>query len=482
AGLKVLWSETLGLQNVAETDDFFALGGHSLNAVRMFGQIRRRFGVTLPLATLFEAPTLGALADRVSRECDQARSVDAPSITSLAPEEQPSLVRISQGQAGVAPFFVVHGAGGNVLTFRALAGFLDPRIPFWGLRARGSDGGLQVDRTIEEMAERYLSEIRAVYPTGPYRFGGYSGGGLVAFEMARLLRSQGEEAERVVLFDTLAADAANRQVGVLQKIWSARRWDIRFAMGFIGRQRQARVRMAARGKIESCLRAGERIPEELIGYRLNHAFVEAQRGYRPQPYEGNVTLFRARRAGGAFPTGWSNDRVGRARAGGYRGGRMRMRPLVNDDGTGNRQDRRAIEPSFAWWRLRAANRIGRHSSKRDRGRIGEKLLILGQIPHHLPWVRTGPKALWGRISLCVSTMTVLPIGSGAANWEDWGRTRPRAEFMIRKDSGGYLSGVVTSKVGAPYFGIRQCSGPGIGLQPSAPPPLVKGGGSVARCA
>ena len=57
-----VWRELLGVEEIGTEDDFFALGGHSLAAVRLFARIRKQYAVDLPLATLFQAPTLGALA------------------------------------------------------------------------------------------------------------------------------------------------------------------------------------------------------------------------------------------------------------------------------------------------------------------------------------------------------------------------------------------------------------------------------------
>ena len=61
------WRELLGVDESAAQDDFFALGGHSLAAIRLFARIRKQFAVDLPLATLFETPTLAALAALVAQ-------------------------------------------------------------------------------------------------------------------------------------------------------------------------------------------------------------------------------------------------------------------------------------------------------------------------------------------------------------------------------------------------------------------------------
>jgi thioesterase domain-containing protein len=100
------------------------------------------------------------------------------------------------------PFFIVHGAGGNVLNLQGLARQLDADRPVWGLQAHGVNGRDEPDPTIEAMATRYLGALRHVQPRGPYLFGGYSGGGIVALEMSRQLAALGERVDLAVLFDT----------------------------------------------------------------------------------------------------------------------------------------------------------------------------------------------------------------------------------------------------------------------------------------
>src|SRR5262249_11903943 len=153
-------------------DNFFELGGHSLLALRLFTRIKAITGKELPLAILFEAPSVSKLAAVLDREGW------SPSWSSLV-AIQPSGSR--------PPFFFVHGHGGNVVRFRDLAHHLGPDQPFFGLQAVGLDGKQPAYTRMEEIAAHYLREIRAVQPAGPYYVGGFCFGGLVAFEMAQQL-------------------------------------------------------------------------------------------------------------------------------------------------------------------------------------------------------------------------------------------------------------------------------------------------------
>src|SRR6185295_7366109 len=184
--LAEIWQEVLGLERVGAHDNFFELGGHSLLAVLLMARIEKRFGKSLSLATLFAAPTVESLAALLSRS-DGHQQGRSP------------LVAI-QPQGDRPPFFCVHPVGGNVLCYLDLARHLPPDQPFYALQSP-EPGGDQ-PASIEEMAALYLSELRRIQPEGPYRLGGWSMGGLIAFEMARQLESAGQELDLVVLIDT----------------------------------------------------------------------------------------------------------------------------------------------------------------------------------------------------------------------------------------------------------------------------------------
>jgi acyl transferase domain-containing protein/thioesterase domain-containing protein/acyl carrier protein len=299
AWLEDVWCDLLGLETARAEDDFFALGGHSLNAVRMFGQIRKKYSVDLPLATLFEAPTLGAIARLVVEKGDIDIGADTPA-PAQAPADWSPLVPIKKGTSTALPLYCVHGAGGNVLNFRSLSGYLDNDIAFFGLRALGSDGGLEIDTSIEAMASRYLEAIRAHQPVGPYRLAGYSGGGVVAYEMAQQLKRDGEKVSHLIFFDTLVPAITNQSVSFAQKLWAARKWDVKFALDWWQRRARARDGADNARQIDKLLEQGTPLPSELIGQRMTAAYMAAEGKYLPDPYDGDITIFRAKRASTEF--------------------------------------------------------------------------------------------------------------------------------------------------------------------------------------
>lgn len=303
AVLAEAWRELLGVEEVGRDDDFFALGGHSLAAVRLFARIRKQWNVDLPLATLFQGSTLAGLAALVA----QAGHLDAqpPSAQAPAPAPAPAsnviqlprgwspLVAICRGAAGRTPLFCVHGAGGNVLNFKVISDRLGPEQPFYGLQAQGVDGRLPPLPTVEAMAAQYVEAIRTVDPAGPYRLAGYSGGGVIAYEMAQQLVRAGATVETILMIDTLSPTAASRKVPLLQKLWLKRHWSLAFALGWPSRRRRARMMQRSYQLALEKLARGEPLPPELVDFHLFRNFTDAQAQYRPQPYDGEVVLFKA---------------------------------------------------------------------------------------------------------------------------------------------------------------------------------------------
>jgi thioesterase domain-containing protein len=186
-----VWEDLLGVRSVGVRDDFFALGGHSLAALRLLATVERLTGRRLPMVALLAAPTVEHLA--------RALRADAlPASGSLVP---------LQSAGDGRPLFFVHAAGGNAVSYASLARHLGAGQPFHALQSRGLEGDEPPHECVEEMAADYLAELRAVQAEGPYRLGGWSMGGLVAFEMARLLSEDGEAVELLALVDSRAPRA-----------------------------------------------------------------------------------------------------------------------------------------------------------------------------------------------------------------------------------------------------------------------------------
>lgn len=280
-----IWESILNVRPIGITQDFFDLGGHSLLAVRLMTRIEETFGTKLAVVTLLQARTVEQLAAVIRQG-----GTESP---------WPSLVPIQVGGSN-APFFCVHGAGGVVIRFYELARHLGPEQPVYGLQARGLDGRHPCDTRVEDMASHYLEEIRRVQPQGPYLLGGYSLGGMVAFEMAQRLIAEGNEEEVVVvLFDTFCAAEANPNGSNgakqgreafrknLSKTWqklaqkpASKKWQwVTRGMVMVkdGLQRRAAHLM---------------LPRSLKNVR--RACEAAAKSYVPRAYPGRLILFRSR--------------------------------------------------------------------------------------------------------------------------------------------------------------------------------------------
>jgi amino acid adenylation domain-containing protein len=287
--LATIWQELLNLEKVSVKDSFFDLSGQSLLAVRLFNRIEQACKRRLPVAMLFRAPTIEQLAYELT-SCDGTSS------------EWPSLVPI-QRQGAKPPLFLVHGAGGNVLLYGALAKRLEPDYPLYGLQSRGLDGQSKPLQTIEEMAVHYLQEIRTVQSSGPYLLGGYCLGGTVAYEMAQRLIAQGESVALVAMFDTYNFTRALRSSFasfLLQKL--------RFHWGNFIRLRPVAMWRYLREKKRIAGDGGwAGIGTEMPGSTLEEGVARAESGieasvqeindhagdiYHPRSYPGVLTLFK----------------------------------------------------------------------------------------------------------------------------------------------------------------------------------------------
>ena len=210
-----------------------------------------------------------------------------------------SLVTIQAGKAG-PPFFCVHGAGGNVLNFRDIARRLGQEQTVYALQAKGVGGAAPVD-TIEQMADDYVAAMRSVQPVGPYLLGGYSAGGVIAYQMAQSLTASGQRVALLALLDTFRAGLRPRPTPLKDH---ARRL-VRGGRAYLRERAEARLRrrlddITVKLKIHFYRSQGKPLPVLLRDLQMTSAFVNASNRYRPRPYSGNVVLYRAARVAPEF--------------------------------------------------------------------------------------------------------------------------------------------------------------------------------------
>jgi thioesterase domain-containing protein len=181
-----LWQQLLGVSHVGITDDFFALGGNSLLAMRLLYRIDQVFGKALLPVTLFQHPTIEHLAEEM--------------LKNEAGQPADKVVRLNE-QGTKTPIFYLHGDfhGGGFYSMK-LSRHLGPDQPFYALpHAELTDPSIPT--TIPELAAKQIEAIREVRPHGPYVIGGFCLGGLVAYEVAQQLTAAGETVERLLIID-----------------------------------------------------------------------------------------------------------------------------------------------------------------------------------------------------------------------------------------------------------------------------------------
>ena len=201
-----IWSEVLRLDSVGIHDNFFELGGHSLLAVRVLTQIEKTFGKNLPLATLFQSPTIEQLANILRQ-----KGWSAPC---------ESLVVIQSG-GSKRPLFFIHVLGEGLNFCRSLTNHLNPEQPIYGL-AVGIMDEVSLNK-VEDVVTHYIKEMRSIQPEGPYLLAGIYCGGRVAYEMAQQLDEQGQKVALLALLDTLKDGEAIKIIPVKERVlahWS----------------------------------------------------------------------------------------------------------------------------------------------------------------------------------------------------------------------------------------------------------------------
>ncbi len=282
--LAKIWGDLLGYQSIGVHDNFFDMGGNSLLGVRLFAAVRKRFSVSLPLATLFQAQTI---ADLASLLADPEQEV----VTSTAGWSP--MVCLKPGAPGHAPVFFIHGSRGNVLVFKAFADRVRAEQPVYALQAAGVDGKMAPDETIEAMAERYLAAIRKVQPTGPYSLAGYSGGGVIAYEIARRLKGAGDSASMLMLIDTLEPSQMRTSVSMLDRVRNLHRIKLsRFtSLPAVLWKFWLKQRIRRAMGVEETQRL--RTPLELASDAVDAAYKKAQWAYETPEFDTDVVLIRA---------------------------------------------------------------------------------------------------------------------------------------------------------------------------------------------
>ena len=259
-----IWESVLGVSPIGRRDDFFDLGGTSFQSAEILVRIEESLGASLPPSILTEHGTVEKLAMLLAGHV-------------VMPSPSP-LVLLRAGNSG-RPLFLIHTGQGDVATYGLLARRL-PGRPIYGLQSIGLQGESWPLMSVPAMAQRYLREIIAKDPTGPYLLAATCMGGMVAFELAQMLVRQGRQVGLLALLDVRYPLPSWRHHKLTERLYGPLRDPVRDAFRIL---RWSILRAAGLGRRTRWLPA----------YRsfVAHMNSRADRSYKPEFYPGTATLF-----------------------------------------------------------------------------------------------------------------------------------------------------------------------------------------------
>jgi thioesterase domain-containing protein/acyl carrier protein len=279
-----LWQECLGIERIGIRDNFFNLGGRSLIALQLSDRMQKVLAKKIPLATLFQAPTIEQLA----------KVLRSPNGTNpLADGEHSAWKALApvQPNGHKRPLFLCQGVG----IYSPLIPYLDRDRPIYGLVALTPEGNAAPYESVEGLAAEYIAEMRQLQPEGPYLLGGLSYGGIIAYEMAQQLVASGQKVDILALFDTILPTA-------YQPLSRSQRLKVHVKRFFnnpayllekgqeVG---QGLWQKAQRLYGKFALKMGLPIPHSIGYFAIQEVNDSNAAYYEPKPYPGTVTLFKA---------------------------------------------------------------------------------------------------------------------------------------------------------------------------------------------
>jgi thioesterase domain-containing protein len=289
--LAPIWQRVLQRPFVSAEDDFFDLGGDPDSAVQLFNEIAKSCGRDLPALTIYQAPTVAALAALLERPM---------------PSRFPTLVPMKAGSREPA-IFTTHGLGGSVMEIFDLVREIQTDHPIYGLQSKGFDGKEEPLTRVEDIAVQYLEAMKELQSRGPYVLIGYSFGGLVMMEIAHRLRENEEEIALLEMLETyphnnllsltrrlaLFGERAKRHVQTLSQL------PMRKRIGYLTNHHERVHASWNHGSESKPPETG--LTEGRALDRYNHAGMLALMRYRPRFYKGKMNFVKAARVSSSFP-------------------------------------------------------------------------------------------------------------------------------------------------------------------------------------
>jgi len=284
AKVAAVWARAMERDHVDEHSDFYFHGWDHYLAPVMMRSLSEEVGLVLTVRDLEQARTIAKMTDLIYFE--QTR-IDRSTVVPLRNTDRPK-----------APLFIVHGVGGNVLGFYALAKCLAEDQPVYGIQAQALLPDREAKLRLEDMAAEYVKDMRAVCPEGPYHLLGFSFGGLAAYEIAQQLKAAGLDVGMVGMLDTRQPEwmrgvptlgSIHRRVYLRMRLLYLRTHRRKGRLKYLWRRLGERMQRASY-MYKASKGAGKVVSAERNVHEIN--FV-AGISYAVQPYEGKVTLFKA---------------------------------------------------------------------------------------------------------------------------------------------------------------------------------------------
>ncbi len=284
--LTKIWQQVLGTKAIGVTDNFFAIGGHSLLAVRLLVEVEKVFHKTLPLSTIFQTTTIEQMASALNQSDWQPPC--------------PAMVVIQSGGQRT-PLFGIHVLGRGLEFYRPFSIALHPEQPVYGLSVQIMDKNLAPPNEVKDLATYYIREMQIIQPEGPYLLSGVSFGGVVAYEMAQQLHQQGQRVALLALLDTYpAVEIDTRSIGqrTSQNLSLLRqaRFDVLLTKAKMKAKNIAEKieHNAQKRRLQRVIQKGGVVEDDVRLEALYYTELndKAMENYTPQPYPGRVVLFR----------------------------------------------------------------------------------------------------------------------------------------------------------------------------------------------
>jgi amino acid adenylation domain-containing protein len=288
--LVAVWQDLLGVEQIGVHDNFFELGGHSILAMRLISAMRKDMGVDISVRELFMNPTIAKLYKQST-----ANKKDA----------YQSLIPIRTG-GNKTPLYIISGAGGTVFKFKEFVKLLDSDQPVYGLQQPlNIKNPEEFPDTVEGIAERYIAEMVADNPDGPYALSGHCLGGMIAIEVAHQLRAMGKTVSMLAMFDADAkpintvTPVNNKKLhslpSILKKSLSVISLKLQFEMFLLLKHPKQALMYKVRkiGPLFSNEESKMGNVEQDIFDKVTAQIKKASDNYQIKPYDGDIVLFNA---------------------------------------------------------------------------------------------------------------------------------------------------------------------------------------------